>query len=99
MKRRGVYLYCEHAAPDDADPVWEGACPRWRRVSRHLIDRYTAIGGKPPPPAVGGARCALCLGLQAIQGEVRQGSGHVDQATQIQCGRGLAPDGGVSADI
>ena len=52
-----------------------------------------AIGGKPPPTGGCGVRYVLAGRQEG------QGSGHVDQTTQVQCGRGLAPDGGVSADI
>ena len=29
--------------------MWEGACPRWRRVSQQISDCHALIGGKPPP--------------------------------------------------
>ncbi|MGY3323809.1 hypothetical protein ACVWXD_002665 [Pseudomonas sp. TE3911] len=33
----------------NGDPMWEGACPRWRCLSQEGVDWSTAIGSKPPP--------------------------------------------------
>jgi len=67
------------------------------RQSRARSDRFGLCRPDDADPVWEGD--ALCLGGQAIQGAEGQGSGYVDQTTQIQCGRGLAPDGGVSVDI
>ncbi len=91
MKRRGVYLYCAHAAPDDADPVWEAACLRWWWSACSVLSGPSLSGASPLPQ--GYAVCVMPW-RAGNPGRGRTGSGYVDQTTQIQCGRGLAPDGG-----
>ena len=49
MKRRGVYLYCAHAAPGDADPVWEAACLRWWWSACSVLSGPSPSGASPLP--------------------------------------------------
>ncbi len=44
------------------DPLWEGACPRWRRVSRLINNCHTVIGGKPPPTLGLHCKSVFCAG-------------------------------------
>jgi hypothetical protein len=87
MKRRGVYLYCAHAAPGDADPVWEAVCLRWWWGRLLSVVWPIAIGGKPPPTGVCGVRYVLA-GRQSRARSDRFGlcrPGDADPVWEVVC--------------
>ncbi len=45
-------LWCLQASRLTAPPLWERACPRWRRARHCTAGRHTAIAGKPAPTFV-----------------------------------------------
>ncbi|KAA8562272.1 hypothetical protein FX985_02338 [Pseudomonas extremaustralis] len=94
ISHRGLVYPCDLPPgcflPANSDPVWEGACPRWRCVSQPLCQQCRRLR------SLAKAR-HLPQGIGGIREIYRRAAFYLP--TAIQCGRGLAPDGGGSVTL
>jgi hypothetical protein len=85
MDRSAFEISCQPgtARPPNTNPMWEGACPRWRWLSQYLSQpchRHRSLAKARHLPQGIGVACEISSSTLPAR------------RTRTHCGRGLAPD-------